>query len=378
MSWDDNKNNNDPWNNQRNPDTPPNLDAILKDWQNKLNKLLGGKASSDNNGSTWSFLLMSLLLLALWGASGIFIIAPAEEGVVTRFGRYTETKGPGLHWAPRFVDRVYKVDIANVLDFSYRSSMLTQDENIVSVEVAVQYRIANPEEFLFRVDSPIVSLQQATASALRFVIGHTNLTEILTTGREVVRQKVRAQLEQILSRYDTGLILLDVVMQPATPPEEVKDAFDDAIKAQEDEQRYKNQAEAYEKAVVPAAKGKAERIVQAATAYGKQKVLLAQGDVARFAALLPKYKQSPKVTKERLYLDTMESVLSNTTKVLMPDGDSNQLMYLPIDKLISNAAPKKATEKNQDNADDQSWSNEHQANHDDRNDTERYSSRRGY
>ncbi len=344
MAWDDkdNKNDSDPWN-KRKSDTPPDLDEVLKKLQEKFTKYFGGGSSGKlTNGkgkgiATASFGLILVGLIVLWVLSGIFIIGPAEEAVITRFGKYRATLGPGLNWFPRFIDKYYIIDIQNVFDYSYSSSMLTQDENIASVEFAVQYRIDSPKDYLFNVVEPQGSLQQALASALRHVIGHTGLGDILSTGRSEVREKVREQLKVVLTRYGTGLVLLDVIMQPATPPEEVKEAFDDAIKAQEDEQRFKHQAEAYERGVVPAAKGKAKRILEAAEAYKKMKILTAQGDVSKFNAILPEFKKYPKVTKERLYLDTMEKVLSKTSKLLLDTKDGNNLMYLPLDKILENA-----------------------------------------
>ncbi|NQY43435.1 MAG: FtsH protease activity modulator HflK [Legionellales bacterium] len=340
MAWDDNNNNDkDPWD-RRKSDSPPDLDEVVKKLQAKFSKYFGGGSDNYKKGSgkggmaIASFSILGIVFLVLWILSGIFIVGPAEEAVITRFGKYRSTVGPGLNWIPRFVDKYYIVDIQNVYDYSYNSSMLTQDENIASVEFAVQYRIDNPKDYLFNVVNPQESLQQALASALRHVIGHTDLGSILSTGRGEVRERVRQQLKKILSRYNTGLVLLDVIMQPATPPEKVKDAFDDAIKAQEDEQRYKHQAEAYERGVVPVAKGKAKRILEAANAYKSRRILSAQGEIARFNALLPEFKKYPKVTKERLYLDAMEKVLTDTKKIILDAKNSNNLMYLPLDKIF--------------------------------------------
>ncbi len=342
MAWDDkDKKDNDPWNRGRRSDTPPDLDEVLKKLQDKLSGFFGGKGSSKSEKpptgiAVASVGLIVLVFCALWFVAGIFIVGPAEEGVITRFGKYRTTVGPGLNWIPRFIDKTYIVDIQNVSDFSYSSMMLTQDENIVSVELAVQYRVGIANDFLFNVDNPVESLQQATASALRHVIGHTSLSDILTTGREDVRQKVKVQLGVILDRYKTGLTLMDVVMQPATPPEEVKEAFDDAIKAQEDEQRFKNQAMAYEREVVPKAHGQAKRLLESAKAYKEKTVLWSKGEVAKFKAILPEYKKAPRVTKERMYLDTMEYVLSNSSKILLDTKGGGNLTYLPIDKILAN------------------------------------------
>ena len=216
--------------------------------------------------------------------------------------------------------------------------MLTRDENIVDVAVAVQYRIKNPENYLFNVENPLISLQQATASSLRQVIGNTNLDDILTSGREKVSQDVKEQLVEILDKYQTGLEITEVALQPAKAPDAVKDAFDDAIKAQEDEQRYINQAQAYKMQVIPQANGKKQRILADARAYKEQVVLNANGETARYLALLPEYQAHPVVTRERLYLSALQNIFTNSTKIFVDQKQGNNtLMYLPIDKLLSNS-----------------------------------------
>lgn len=262
---------------------------------------------------------------------------PAERSVVLRFGRYLETVGPGPHWIPQFIESQYKVNEQNIATYYYDAEMLTLDENIVSVAVAVQYRIADAQSYLFNVVNPVLSLQQATASALRQVLGNTTLDAVLTSGREQVRSDVQMQLEKILGFYKTGILVTNVSLQPAKAPEAVKDAFDDAIKAQEDEQRYINQAQAYEKKVIPVAQGQAQRLLAAASAYEQQVVLKAQGDTRRFLAILPEYKKAPAVTRERLYLGTMEQLMSRSSKVLVDLDKSNNLVYLPLDKLLPNS-----------------------------------------
>lgn len=327
----------DPWGGDK--QNPPDLDEALRKLQRKFSKFVGGdgngEENNNNNGSVLSIGFIFVIIALLYILSGIFIVGPAEEGVVLRFGRYVETVGPGPHWIPRGIDSRYIVNVENVSDYSYTAEMLNKDENIVSVSVAVQYRIKNPFEYLFNVVNPAESLQQATASALRQVVGHNTLDEILTTGREKVRREVSALLKETLTRYETGIEIVDVAMQPAKAPEEVKSAFDDAIKAQEDEQRYVNNALAYAARVKPIATGHAKRILQEAEAYKKQAILKSEGDVARFLELLPEYTRAPEVTRERMYLSTIEGVLQSTTKVLMDAKGNQNLVYLPIDKLMS-------------------------------------------
>jgi len=361
MAWNEpagDKKDNDPWNNgnKRPQDNPPDLDVIFTKLVNRFKALFGGQQRSNtpsgSNNSTSSqagvgkggtFLLVAGLVLALiiWVLAGIFIVDPAERAVVLRFGKYTETLMPGPHWIPHFIESKYIVNVNKVYNYSYSEMMLTKDENIVSVSIAVQYKVSNAEDYLFNVNNPVESLKQATASALRQVIGSTSLDDVLTVGREKVRQEVAVQIAETLKSYNAGLMVTDAAMQPAKAPEEVKDAFDDAIKAQEDEQRYINQAQAYAMGVVPTAQGQAKRIEQEALAYKEQVVLIAQGDIARFVALLPEYKIAPEVTRQRLYLETMENVLSKSSKIVVDTGSNNNMLYLPLEKLIqpSNIAP---------------------------------------
>jgi membrane protease subunit HflK len=214
--------------------------------------------------------------------------------------------------------------------------MLTKDQNIVDVSVAVQYRISDPQAYLFNVANPSQSLQEATASSLRQVIGNTTLDEVLTTGRATVRQEVVDQLKKVLAPYNSGIEITDVALQPAKAPTEVKAAFDDAIKAQEDEQRYQNQAEAYANDVVPIAQGQAKRLIAEADAYKEQVVLQAQGDIARFNAIYGIYKQAPAVTKQRLYITALENIYSHTNKIFV-DTKGNNTLYLPIAEMMAKA-----------------------------------------
>lgn len=323
---------------------PPDLDEIIKNIQKKWRAYFSGNKFNDSShhgdmkGRGRGTLIIVALVICIWALSGLFIVQPAEQSVILRFGRYVETVGPGPHWIPRFIESQYKVDEQKISTYYYDAEMLTLDENIVSVAVAVQYRIADARSYLFNVINPVLSLQQATASALRQVLGNTTLDAVLTSGREQVRAHVQTQLEKILENYKTGILVTDVALQPAKAPDAVKAAFDDAIKAQEDEQRYINQAQAYEKKVIPVAQGKAQRLLASANAYQQEAVLQAQGDTRRFLAILPEYKKAPAVTRERLYLGTMEQVLSRSSKVLVDLDKSSNLVYLPLDKLLSSSS----------------------------------------
>jgi membrane protease subunit HflK len=266
--------------------------------------------------------------------SGIFIVDPAEQAVILRFGKYVETVGPGPHWIPRIISSKIVMNVDRVLDYSYSAQMLTRDENLVAVSLAVQYRISDLQQYLFNVANPEESLQQATSSALRQVVGTTTLDQIITEGREIWGNSVQDTLVKTLDIYKPGISIVNVSPQPARAPESVQDAFDDAIKAQEDEKRFKEQAYAYAAKVIPIAEGNASRIEQEAQAFSKQVVLRAQGEVAEFLALLPQYNASPQVMSERMYLDTMQKVLTRSTKIIV-DNKSGNLLYLPLDKIIN-------------------------------------------
>ena len=342
MGWDGPDKDKTPWGSK---DEPPDLDEALKRLQRQFKKVFlnGGKsnkqakpgdASNDGFDSGGPFVAIFLIIaaLGLWFLSGIFIVDPAEEAAILRFGKYVRTVGPGPHWIPRVIDSKILMNVERVSDYSYTAQMLTRDENLVSVALVVQYRISDLEAYLFNVSDPIESLQQATSSALRQVIGTTRLDEIITEGRELWGSNVQESLVAILSSYKTGIKVVNVSPQPARAPENVQDAFDDAIKAQEDEKRFKEQARAYEARVVPIAQGNAKRVIAASKASAEQVVLRAKGDVAEFLALLPEYLRSPVVTGERLYLEVMQDVLSRSSTIVV-DGKAGNLLYLPLDKL---------------------------------------------
>ncbi|WP_419420227.1 FtsH protease activity modulator HflK [Legionella sp. D16C41] len=343
MGWNEPEKDKDPWTGKK---QPPDLDEALKRFQNKLRKALKGGGSQNNspedpterpagkgNGGLISLMVL-LVLFILWALSGIFIVDPAEQAAILRFGKYIKTVGPGPHWIPRLIDSKIVVNVERVSDYSYSAQMLTKDGNLVAVSLVVQYRIGDLKAYLFNVADPEVSLQQATSSALRHVVGLTTLDEIITEGREAWGNNVYDALVKILDTYKTGIVIVNVAPQPARAPENVQDAFDDAIKAQEDEKRFKQQAQAYQARVIPIAQGNAKRITEEAQAYARQVVLRAKGEVAEFLALLPFYTQSPFVTSQRMYLDTMQKVLSQSNKIIV-EAKAGNLLYLPLDKLAS-------------------------------------------
>jgi membrane protease subunit HflK len=270
--------------------------------------------------------------------SGIYIIDPAERGVILRLGAFQGITGPGPHWYPRFIDTVEKVNVDSVRTVSHRAKMLTKDENIIQVELAVQYRIKDARDYLYQTRDPDYTLQEATESALREVIGAIPMDEFLSGGRGAIVAQADTLIQIILDRYKTGLLLTSVNLQDPQPPEEVQGAFEDAIKAQEDEVRLKNQAEAYAFDILPKARGDAKRLREQAGAYREQVVARAEGETSRFLQTLKEYEKAPEVTRKRLYLETMETVLANTSKVIMQAEDGNSLMYIPLDKLMEKSS----------------------------------------
>ncbi|MBJ3814071.1 FtsH protease activity modulator HflK [Shimwellia pseudoproteus] len=321
---------------------PPDLDDIFRKLSKKLGALGGGKGTG--TGGTGQAPrgplggrvvgIVAAAVVIIWAGSGFYTIKEAERGVVTRFGKFSHLVEPGLNWKPTFIDDVTAVNVESVRELAASGVMLTSDENVVRVEMNVQYRVTDPEKYLFSVTSADDSLRQATDSALRGVIGKYTMDKILTEGRTVVRSDTQRELEETIRPYKMGITLLDVNFQTARPPEEVKAAFDDAIAARENEQQYIREAEAYSNEVQPRANGQAQRILEEARAYKTQTVLEAQGEVARFAKLLPEYKAAPQITRERLYIETMEKVLSHTRKVLINNDKGGNLTVLPLDQML--------------------------------------------
>lgn len=342
MAWNEPGKDKDPWHNngKKNDQGPPDLDVVFK----KLSKLLGGltgkKPSSDDQGSNGgganiAIIAVVAVLAVVWFISGWYTVKESDRGVVLRFGAYHSQVDPGLHWNPKFIDQIIPINVEAFRTMPTTGFMLTEDENIVQVSMEVQYRIIAPEKYLFSVTDADNSLLQALDSSLRFIVGHSTMDDVLTTGREIVRQETWEMLDKIIEPYNLGIQIVDVNLQQTRPPEEVKDAFDDAISAQEDEQRFIREAEAYEREKEPIARGQVKRIEQQAQAYKEGLILQAQGEVARFNLLLPEYLANPEVTRQRLYLEAMESVFNNTSKVLIDSKGGNNLTFLPLDQLMN-------------------------------------------
>jgi membrane protease subunit HflK len=351
MAWNEpGGGNKDPWGGRSNDDGPPDLDEIARKMRERMSGFFGkkgGKGGGKGGGSkSFSFSLIAVLAVVAWVLSGIYIIDPAERGVVLRLGKFNSITGPGPHWYLRGIETVDKVDVDRLRTVSHRAKMLTKDENIIQVELAVQYQVRDAREYLFEVRDPDYTLQEATESALREVIGAIPMDEFLSGGRGAIVQQTKILTQDILDKYKTGLILTSVNLQDPQPPEEVQGAFEDAIKAQEDEVRYKNQAEAVALDILPKARGNAVRLREAANAYREQVIAKAEGESSRFLQTLAEYEKAPEVTRQRIYLETMEAVLANTSKVLMQVKDGNSLMYLPLDKLMDNTGGTRTTTGN--------------------------------
>ncbi len=340
------------WNDDNNQ-TPPELDEVIKDFKNKFNSTFGGKSSGNSGASKaakGSFKYIFILAFIVWMATGIYIIDPAERGVVLRFGAFQTSTTQGPHWhIPYPVESVYKVNVEQVRSaeigfrnaqnsysggVSSESLMLTRDENMVDVKLAVQYKIASAQDYLFNVSNPELTLSHVVQSIIRQVVGDNTMDFVLTTGRDQVAQEVKTASQALINDYGLGIQITAVTMQDAQPPVQLKAAFDDVVKAREDEQRYINEARAYANDIVPKARGASQRLLAEAEAYKSEVVSKSEGEAYRFSQILTEYTKAPGVTKERLYRETLEDVLSNTNKVIV-DSNSNSLMYLPIDQLIN-------------------------------------------
>ena len=334
---------------------PPDLDEMFRKLGGILNRWFGGgKPGGDDRGgrrgSYGKFGSIGIgffifIVLVIWGLSGIYIVSEGSRGVVLRFGAYQYTTGPGPHWhIPYPVEKVEKVDVDRIRSAQNKTHMLTEDENIVEVELATQYRVKDAPNYLFNVRLPDAfditidqaegTLFQVMESALREVVGKGEMDFILGEGRAEIASRIRILMQETLDDYRSGIEVISVNLQQSQPPQAVQDAFADAIKAREDEIRFVNEAEAYANGIIPQARGQAARMVEEATAYREKVIANSKGEADRFLKLYSEYRKAPRVTRERLYLQAVESVLSNSSKVMMDVDGGNSLFYLPIDKIL--------------------------------------------
>tara|TARA_Y100000817_G_scaffold151003_1_gene118093 strand:+ start:3983 stop:5125 length:1143 start_codon:yes stop_codon:yes gene_type:complete len=338
MSWNDSGKNGsrDPWGNRNDA---PDIDEAIKKFKSLVGSFVGGSGGGDSSGSSPSFkkILPSALviLIVLYSALGIYTVDAQEEAVILRFGKYSTTKGPGIHWNPPFIDNRFIVNTEKLFTHTTNSSILTKDENIVNVETAVQYKRSNPVFYLLEAASPEDSIAQASESALRHVVGSNSMDSVLTTGREQIAIDVRKRLQERLNAYFTGIEVVTVSIRESRPPEAVREAFDDVVKAREDEVTLRNEAETYANEVVPIARGAAKRAIQDAEGYKAKVIAEAEGEATRFDQLLKEYSKAPDVTRKRLYIDAVQSVMSNSTKVMIDVKDGNNIMMLPLDQVAA-------------------------------------------
>ncbi len=315
---------------------PPDLDEVLKNLRGKFSGLFGGKGgggSSGNGGaSVTAIVLVALVVLYLfWGA---FTVQQQDRAVVLSFGKYDRTLGPGLNWHWPPVETFRRVNVDQVREYSVKEEMLTRDTNIVGVNLKVQYRVVDAQTYVLRVADSEAVLKHAVESALRQVVGASTMDQVLIEERERIGADVRARLQEYLDRYNTGLLIVELILDRTAAPEAVRDAFDDVARAKEDEERFRNEAQTYANGVIPDASGRARRLREEAQAYKEQVVARAQGDAQRFEALLTEYRRAPAVTRDRLYLETIEQVMSGASKVLIDTKSGNNMLYLPLDQMI--------------------------------------------
>ena len=353
---------NDPQWGKRPNDGPPDLDEMLRKLQQKLAGLFGGRGSPGNSGPSepsppfngpspaffgGSIAFIVILVVGVWLASGFYIVEEGRRGVVLRLGKYIETTNPGPRWhIPYPIESAEVVNVSGVrtVEVGYRGNpknkqpqealMLTDDENIVDVQFAIQYTLKSPEDYLFNNRNPDDNVLQAAETAIREIVGKSKMDFVLNQGRSEVASRVKVLMQQILDRYKTGINITTVNLQNVQPPEQVQASFDDAVRAQQDRERFKNEGQAYANSVVPNARGVAARLLEEANGYKQTAIATAQGDASRFRQILTEYEKAPGVTRERLYLEAMQQILSNTSKVIVDQKGGNNLLYLPLDKLM--------------------------------------------
>lgn len=339
MAWNEPGGDKDPWG-KPGDQGPPDLDEAFKKFQGQFSGIFGGRGKSGGTGqqkrrggrSSVSYLL--IFLLVAYGVWGLYQVDEQERGVVFRFGAVQEdVVMPGLHWNPPIIDAVEKVNVTRVNSHQHRALMLTEDENIVDVSLTVQYVVNDPIGYLVNVRRPVRSIDHATESALRHVVGSSGMDAVITSGRAAIATEIESRLQSYLDTYGTGILVSKVNIDESAPPNQVREAFNDVQKAQEDEQRIINEANAYAESVIPQARGEAQKIIEQANAYRDRVIARSTGEAERFEKLLAEYKLAEEVTRSRLYIDAMESVLSNSSKIMIDVEGGNNLMYLPLDRI---------------------------------------------
>ena len=332
MAWNQPNGNKDPWGRKR--DNNSELNDILKSFNKFVNDLFKSSGGSSNTPSKKNVGILAGVIIAIYFLSGVYIVNDGERGVVLQFGKFVSITGPGPHWVPRIIQKYEIVDVSKIRSVQQRAVMLTEDENIVSVNFAIQYDIKDASNFIFNLRDPDETLGASGESAIREVLGKNKMDFVITEGREAIASSTKDLLQLVLDDYRSGINVQSVNILEAQPPEQVQDAFADAIRAREDEQRYINEAVAYSNEIIPLARGEAKQILEEAKAYKVKLIKSAEGEALRFRQLFTEYEKSPVVTRERLYLESVESVLGNTTKVMIDLEGGNNLLYLPLDKIL--------------------------------------------
>jgi membrane protease subunit HflK len=376
----------DPWGGGKKNQGPPDIDKLISEFFNKLkgfklNSKGPGQPSPQKSVSPKEYGLglglISALIAAAWFLSGFYIVNPAEQTVILRLGQYSDVEDPGLHWMARFIDTKYTVDTQKINSFSLQDDFITKSseqgdlpnlvavtttdanptsdtsdksKNLVSVEMTVQYRVSDPRAYLFSVVDPDTTIKEVASGALSDVVGKMKLDDVLTTGRELLSSGVLERTKQILLSYKLGLQVVAVTLRSVQAPEQVQAAFNDVNRADQDKATYIQQAQAYASKVVPLAQGVAARISADATAYQQQTMLNAQAQVAKFNALLSVYQTSPDLTRERMYLETLQSIFEHTSKVLVDSNVGNNMLYLPLDKVMATIKQEDAAPENSANS----------------------------
>ena len=351
MAWNEPENNgndDDPWGGGRRGGNqgPPDIDEVIKSLTKKFSGLFGGSRNggSDSKGAPPGSrglpggILAGLVTVVavVWAFIGFYIVDAAEQGVVLRFGKVREAiVQPGLHWYPPIIDEIHLVNTSELNAKTYENrAMLTTDENIIDIAVTVQYRILDPVNYVIAVQNPERSLDNAAESAIRHVVGGNYMDQILTTGRARVADDVQDRLQDYMDMYTTGIMVSQVNVVDAQPPDAVRPAFDDVIRAREDEQRAQNEAQQYSNQIIPTARGNAQRQIEQANAYREEAVAIAEGDASRFKQLLTEYIKAPVVTRQRLYIESMEDVMTASSKIMIDVEGGNNMLFLPLDKIL--------------------------------------------
>ncbi|MBU0782653.1 MAG: FtsH protease activity modulator HflK [Gammaproteobacteria bacterium] len=348
-------------------DGPPDLDELWRDFNSRLNRLFGKKGGGDGGGPRGplggsggpsmenagkGFTAVIVIAVLVWLASGFYIVQEGREGVILQFGKYHHTSMPGFQWRLPYPIQSHEVvnsSQVRIVEVGYRNDvkskvlrealMLTEDENIIDIQFAVQYRLKDAGDYLFNMVDPDESVKMAAETAIREVVGRSKMDFVLYEGREQIALNTAEVMQEILDKYGAGVLVSSVTVQGVQPPEQVQAAFDDAVKAGQDRERLKNDGQAYANDVIPRARGNAARLIEEANGYRERVVAQSEGDASRFKAILTEYEKAPKVTKDRLYLDAMQEIYSNVSKVIVGTKNNSQLLYLPLDKLIEKSGP---------------------------------------